>query len=539
MITQELLTFMQQQLQAGKTREEIAGMLIPQGWELMDLNNAFAQVLGTATTVTSSATTPTSSMQNITQNTSYAYAQSASPSMAATSSPITSSVSSNASPVTSMNASSATMSSLHTDTPVTTNQSSVNNPAAAYFSSSVANTSPVSTTSSSSLYRMNQGSGAMTATSPSSSMQPLQINNASLVERFKNPTGMFAGVFSVLSLLVASLLSYVTQMSSAQQISTLAGMNANQILLISLGVLVVGMILSGLFTHLVTKILALPNRSFAKAFVHTASCFLVSTLIGLLTLVGVPGFITMLAVLVVWMVLFAYFYGTSFLKTLGAFFLNLLISFIFGGLVALAGISLVKKFMGSWVNQFSQQQQKNISDATVQGDTLIPDQPLSIKTPEQILRESLNQTTNPSDQGNLIDQRGAPVGQVADGVSDEVQKIQEVIKNPDYALIKAVVPADFPLPADKEVTTAYVIPATTYDPLQYRVEYSSTHSLAYLRNAMKKSLESNGYTVSLHESNAAYRYLFASKTTGKTIHDLVVVLKQVSDKESQVSLTLR
>jgi hypothetical protein len=383
------------------------------------------------------------------------------------------------------------------------------------------------------------GTSASIVSSPDTSVSPLRINNAGLLERFKNPTGMFAGIFSLLVLLVTSLVSYVTQMNSAQQISNFAGMGANQILLISLGILVIGMILSGLFTHLVTKILSLPNRSLAKAFVHTASCFLISTLIGLLTLVGVPGFITMIVVLVVWMVLFAYFYGTSFVKTLGAFFLNLLISFIFGGLVALAGISLVKKIAPSWVNQFSREQQKSISDATVQGDTLIPDQPLSIKTPEQILRESLNQATTPSESGSMIDQVGTTAGQVAEEVSNEVQKIQEVIKNPDYALIKAVVPADFPLPADKEVSTAYIIPATTYDPLQYRVEYSSTHSLAYLRNAMKKSLESNGYTVSVHESNATYRYLFASKTTGKTVHDLVVVLKQVSDKESQVSLTLR
>lgn len=503
MITQELLTFMQQQLQAGKTREEVAGMLIPVGWDLGVLNDAFAQILGTSPERTSVMTPPVSA-----QATPYTATM--------TSSPVVSS-------------------------PETTG-ALYQNPVTAYFPSETSSRQvTMNTQPSAGLVRVNQGASAAPVTAaPDMAAAPLRINSAGLLERFKNPTGMFAGIFSILVLLVASLLSYATQITSAQQISRFAGMNTNQILLISLGILIIGMILSGLFTHLVTKILALPNRSLAKAFVHTASCFLISTLIGLLTLVGIPGFVTMIATLILWMILFSYFYGTSFGKTIGAFFLNLLVSFIFGGLVALAGISLVKKIAPSWVNQFSREQQKSISDATLTDTSTENRQPLTIKTPEQILRESIEQSQmrNPSDSAT----DALPVqtsSTTAGEVSEDIQKIQEVIKNPDYALIKAVVPADFPLPADKDVTTAYLIPATTYDPLQYRVEYTSTHSLAYLRNSMKKSLESSGYTVSLHESNTAYRYLFASKTSGKTTRDITVTLKQISDKESQVSLLIR
>jgi hypothetical protein len=102
---------------------------------------------------------------------------------------------------------------------------------------------------------------------------------------------------------------------------------------------------------------------------------------------------------------------------------------------------------------------------------------------------------------------------------------QSVI-NPEFTHVKDSFPVGFPLPSDAEVITATVLSATNFEGIRYVLNYTSTHSLAYLRNGMKASLEKAGYTVSLNETNQDYRVITASKVVRNTARTFKIIIEK-------------
>lgn len=100
------------------------------------------------------------------------------------------------------------------------------------------------------------------------------------------------------------------------------------------------------------------------------------------------------------------------------------------------------------------------------------------------------------------------------------------IINPEFAHVKDALPASFPFPSNEEVVTATVLSATNFEGIRYVLDYTSTHSLAYLRNAIKASLEKEGYMVAINETNQEYRVITASKVVRNTARSFRIILEK-------------
>lgn len=110
-------------------------------------------------------------------------------------------------------------------------------------------------------------------------------------------------------------------------------------------------------------------------------------------------------------------------------------------------------------------------------------------------------------------------------------------ENPDLSHVKDAFPVGFPMDDKDQVVRASVIAGSTPEDIRYELEYTSTHSLAYLRNGFKKSLETAGYTVSVNESDVDYRVISATKVVRKSVRNFLITLTQVGTT-AHVSATL-
>lgn len=117
-------------------------------------------------------------------------------------------------------------------------------------------------------------------------------------------------------------------------------------------------------------------------------------------------------------------------------------------------------------------------------------------------------------------------GVTTTSVSSSSSSEAQAVINPEFAHVKDAFPVSYPLPAEKEVITATVLSATNFEGIRYVLDYTSTHSLAYLKNAIKASLEKEGYVVSINETSQDYRVIMASKVVRNTARSFRTVLEK-------------
>lgn len=421
MITQELVLFIKQQLQEGKSKEQIAQTLVPHGWQLEDINAVFTQIMPSAQPVQQSVVTP-EVRQTVIQPTE----------------------------------------------PVQTNQVAQSN--------------------------MNTTGGASSS--------------------FKNPTGILAGAGLVIAAIATTLITFYVQTHqvNAKALSMLA--NQNTVIAGILGVMIIGLIVSGFITKLVARILSIEPRTYAKSALFASFLTVITSIITLVTLAGVPIYIVPIAGIIIWVVFFWYYFETSVVKAIGAFLLNTLVGAVIAGILffisIVAGVGLLTN-----INHL-------FTKGSVENRTPNPVMPSNqevvpvVPSPQEGDSSSPNPIGEPSTSTNMVEATN----------TSTVSTTVPVSINPELSHVKDAFPVAFPLPNDDEVITATVLSATNFEGIRYILDYTSTHSLAYLRNAMKSSLEKAGYIVSINETNQDYRVITASKVVRNTARTFKIIIEK-------------
>lgn len=415
MITQELVAFIKQQLQEGKSKEQIAQLLVPHGWQLEDINEVFTQIMPSAQPVQGAL------------------------------------IAQPATPVVEMRE------------PVVVAQ-------------------PVG-----GMNQVNQlGNGTVSV-------------SGSLLDSLKNPSALFAGITLVISALASTLVLFYVQ-SHTGALKTITNLiDQNSIIAGLLAGMMISIIFGGLITKLVTKILKIEPRTFAQAFVFTSLSLVISSVFSVLTITGIPSFIPTIIGIIVWIGLFFWYYRSGLGKAIGAFFLNLII----GGIIAVVavfgafslGVGLVSHLAGGFTKNQTESPMIEVPMVNSSNEAFPETNPLVTPNPDPIIESA---STTPD----------------------------TVMTNPEFAHVKDAFPALFPLPQESEVVTAAVLSATNYEGIRYILDYTSTHSVAYLRNTIKTSLESDGYVVSINEKNSDYRVIVATKVVRNTARSFRIIIEK-------------
>ena len=422
MITQELVLFIKQQLQEGKSKEQIAQLLVPHGWQLEDINSVFTQIMPSAQPVQ-----PLAPVVEVRE-----------PVMA-------------------------------TQQTVTANQ-------------------------------MNQ-----------SSIAPM---TGSLLDSLKNPSALVAGIAIIVASIASTLIAFYVQMNQGGIKAVGSLVNQNTLIGGILGIMVVGLIMNGLVTKLVTKILSIEPRTFAKAFVFVSISLIATSLLTLTILVGVPAYIITIPGIIIWLVLFWYYYQSGIAKAIGAFFLNMIVGAVVAGIGFLIALALGIGFISNLGNLL-----KGIPTNQAHKEVV------TIPMVQPVIPEN-NQITDA--QG--VVPVSTDTGMIPDAQSISSSSVtttsDAAIINPELSHVKDAFPVGFPLPSDQEVIAATVLSATNFEGIRYILNYTSAHSVAYLRNAMKAALEKAGYVVSINETNQDYRVITASKVVRNTARTFSIIIEK-------------
>lgn len=464
MITQELVGFIKQQLQEGKSKEQIANILTPHGWELADINAVFAQLLPTAAPVVPPQAVFPSQPAMQQSN------QSAAPMMAQQFSPQTSTQS----------------------------------------STSARSQSPV----------IQQPAGFMSS--------------------FKNPSALATGITIVLCSIASTLVMYYVTISSAAysmmpQSQFPTAIDQNSMIAGILAGTLVTIILSGLITKLVTKILSIEPRTFAQAFTFSASALVISSLLYLTTVVGVPAVVPAVVGIIVWVLWFWYYYSTGIGKAIGAFFINLIVGAVIGGLLVMGAIGLGVGMVATLFSGFNQPQNGI-------GGTSIPMVDLTNEVPILETASTTEMLVIPEGITSLIDSGTSSNSDMSTTTSMAIEGLAAdagltTKTNPDYTHVKDSLPVGFPLPKEEErIITAAVLSANTYEGIRYILEYTSTNSLAYLRNNIKTALEKAGYSYSINEKDLNHRVITGTQVVRGSVRSFRIELKQVGTTDATVKV---
>ncbi len=145
---------------------------------------------------------------------------------------------------------------------------------------------------------------------------------------FKNPNWVLA----LLSFMVASIVGAVGFSYIAASRAPLPA-SANTITLIFLGVSAVAILFGAAILKLTTRIFSIPERSYAKAVVFISMNMVVGMAIAAVATAG-ASWISILG-LIIWFVLFCWYYQVTFLKALGVFVLDGVLSAIIGIVLAI------------------------------------------------------------------------------------------------------------------------------------------------------------------------------------------------------------
>lgn len=486
MITQELVAFIKQQLQEGKSKEQIANILTPHGWELVDINAVFAQLLPTAAPVApqqapvvQSPTMQPYAAQQVTQSGQYAAtsvtAQSVTPGM----------------------------------------QSGMQGTAQPVVQSVTINTA--------------QQAAPTGATTGSGFMYS-----------FKNPTAVFAGIALVLSTIASTLLVYYTNlnqlsggmMAQSQMPSTI---DQNSMIGGVLASLMIGIIISGLITKLITKILSIVPRTFAQAFTFSSVALLATAIFSTLTILGVHAAVPALIGIIFWVVFFWYYYSTGVGKAIGAFFLNLLAGIILAALLFAAALGLGIGMVATLMNGLRGVNTLQTAGQVIQTTNDMQSLPIIIPT-DSGMSDASSTALSPEDALNAIIAGNSTATASDTATTGANGSASAAITNPEFAHVKDALPVGFPLPKDEQVITAAVLSANTYEGIRYILEYTSTNSLAYLRNNMKSALEKAGYTYSINEKDLNHRVITATQVVRDSVRSFRIELKQVGTTDATVKV---
>lgn len=477
MITQELVLFIKQQLQEGKSKEQIANMLTPHGWELGDINNVFAQLLPGTTTV-ASVVMPQASPMNDTVTVSQT---------------ITSGQTA-AQPVEVLNQVQV--------------QSPANNPFIA--SNQMAGGG----------MGMNQMGAAPVGVSA-------QVGAMAQVGGFahslKNPGAVFAGIFLVFSAILGTLLFYFAQMSQPGLEVITSSVDQNSIIGGILAVMLITIIFGGLITKLVAKILSIEPRSFAKSFVFSSAAVVISSIISLLGMVGAPQYAIIIPSLLVWIGLFWYYFDSGIWKAVGAFFLNIIISGIIAGAMIFAAFSIGVGFIVNLTSMLRGTSSSMLAEQEVMMAQIAQDQQAMMLGIQQEMNAAIiaNGGSVSSSEAVVMDSDGSSAMTQSAGITPVAPAV-----NPEFDHVKDSFPVGFPLPKDEDVITATVLSASAFEGVRYILEYTSTNSLAYLRNNMKTALEKAGYSYAINEKDLNYRVITATQVIRDSVRSFRIILKQ-------------
>ncbi len=477
MITQELVGFIKQQLQEGKSKEQIANILTPHGWELADINAVFAQLLPTAAPVVPPQVTVPS--QSVMQQPHQSFA------------------------------------------PATSQQFLQQAPAQ---------------------------SSAQSSAQPAGAQQPVGF-----IGSFKNPSAVVTGITIVLSSIISTLVMYYVIMSSAAssmmpQSQFPTTIDQNSMIAGILASTLVTIILSGLITKLVTKILSIEPRTFAQAFTFSATALVISSALYLTTAIGVPIAAPAIGGIIIWVLWFWYYYGTGIGKAIGAFFLNLLAGMIIAGAIIAGAFAFGVGMIATLIGGFSGV--ANFADVQMTDQRMAPvDDVIRSSVPVQSLDAAIDSgmspdspdgvSLTPEELSGIISASQSAISLTSSATSSVLGVEADTLAktNPDYTHVKDALPVGFPLPKEEErIITAAVLSANTYEGVRYILEYTSTNSLAYLRNSMKTALEKAGYTYSINEKDLNHRVITATQVVRGNVRSFRIELKQVGAADATVKV---
>lgn len=308
---------------------------------------------------------------------------------------------------------------------------------------------------------------------------------------------MAFGVLVVVSL-ITSILTFMSSGAKGAEVG----------LGILFAVLIFSLILSSFALYLSTRLVKVPEGSFARAMVFSSGATLIlSILASLLILVGLPIALVFLIDIIILIALVRWYYKVSVMRSFGVFLINCVISgimaFIFFIVMAALGFGLITALLFNT--------QKGIEKDM--GNWEVP------TTQNSYLDQNLQDNGNVSGETNL-NQNSLPESSAVTS-----QNSGSTLSATQIAQVKKMFPAGFPLPADSQVkyTKDQSLP-DTYE-LKYTVSGNIKTILSSYESFFRKALygyinampfDNDGVLVAQMEKHAVgnkdFRFDFLKKT---------------------------
>lgn len=426
MITQELIAFIKAQMQEGKSREQIAGMLTPHGWALEDINSAFAQVMPTMPAAPAAPTMPI--VSPVTQEPEMVIAQP----------------------------------------------------------------------------QIIQPQIVATQSVSSTGISPVETANPSWADRLRSPSALMGTIMMVIIGAISSFALYTAQL--ANPISFVKGI-APVTLLAGIVVLVAtGLVVSGLIVQVIANIVGIDDRPIGRAYAFSGTALMVATVANVMSLLGASHMVALIPGLLLWPLLFGWYYRAGIGKTAAAFLMHV---------VAIAAIAMLAFFS---VNALNPQLLNKVL-----GRSISPALPTEVA-----LQQLQVPTVSVPELTPEVQVVPAETGTASGMISENILESEKVLENPNISHVKDAFPVGYPLPDDQDIITAEVLSATTFEGVRYILDYATTGTPASARAAIRKSLETDGYLVSVNETNPDYRVMTASKVTKNLAKTIKVTIEKTA-----------
>lgn len=310
---------------------------------------------------------------------------------------------------------------------------------------------------------------------------PVQMAAATMVgtHSFKNPSiGMAFGV-AFLATIISAGATFLLQREALAMLGNSMGSIGSLGPLFLIPLLFIALLFWGVIFNLVTAICRVQNRSYAKSVVFVSLQTVLGIILGLGTMVGIPGLATFIAGIVLGIVIFKLYYEVTILKSLWVFIVNILLSLIlavalFFALMA-AGFGIASLLMGGLSGKlFTNPYQTPMNyEMSFSENNDIP--------PDPILGDM---TMEPQDP--------APLTVTSDNITQ----------------VKAVFPLGFPFTS--EITNAGI--ATVGSKTSYSIVFLSPVSSTATKTNLSQFLQANGYTIETHwETNTTGPWTLIAK----------------------------
>lgn len=291
------------------------------------------------------------------------------------------------------------------------------------------------------------------------------------INSFMSPKLSMAFVVLVVASLITSILAFMN--SGAQGAEVGLG--------ILFAVLIFSLILSSFALYLSTRLVKVPQGSFARAMTFSSGATLIlSILASLLILVGLPIALVFLIDIIILIALVRWYYKVSVMRSFGVFLINCVIS----GIIAFICFIIMAAFGFGLITAFLFNAQKGIEKDM--GNWEVP------TTQDAYLDENLQDNGTVSGE-TILNQNSLQESSVVTSKNSGT-----TLSDGKIAYIKKMFPSGFPLPADSQIKFT----ESKDFPGQYDLDYTIPGNFKMLATSYESIFKKAGYKNVVTDFNA-------------------------------------